>query len=195
MCKEVSTLKDALNTWVGYLGVANEIKAQTAGQSGVSWQVVQAKGRRALPLAAVGVGVSQILPILVMGLLAPTNTLLVVEQPELHLHPSVQARLGDFFNRGLDNNEIVLRSIIRAASDVIADRARGIPGYRLHHFRESEAANSPQLIRNVDQAKAWRLMVSKHGAGWRMHYWQIPTSEGSVIEFANVCKESEREIY
>lgn len=32
-----------------------------------------------------------------MGLLAPSNTLLLVEQPELHLHPSVQARLGDFF--------------------------------------------------------------------------------------------------
>jgi len=48
-------------------------------------------------LQAVGVGVSQILPILVMGLLAPRNTLLIIEQPELHLHPRVQARLGDFF--------------------------------------------------------------------------------------------------
>lgn len=95
--KETSILKDALNTWVSYLGVANEIKIQMAGQSGVSWQVVHMKGRKALPLTAVGVGVSQILPILVMGLLAPNDTLLLVEQPELHLHPSVQARLGDFF--------------------------------------------------------------------------------------------------
>ncbi len=23
-----------------------------------------------------------------------------------------------------------------------------------------------------DNAKAWRLMLEKHGAGWRMHYWQ-----------------------
>ncbi len=94
---EHSTLQIALNTWVSYLGVANEIKIQMAGQSGVSWQVVHMEGRRALPLTAVGVGVSQILPILVMGLLAPNDTLLLVEQPELHLHPSVQARLGDFF--------------------------------------------------------------------------------------------------
>jgi len=68
-----------------------------AGQSGVSWQVVHIEGHKALPLTAVGVGISQILPILVMGLLAPNNSLLIVEQPELHLHPSVQARLGDFF--------------------------------------------------------------------------------------------------
>jgi predicted ATPase len=94
---ERNTLKVALDTWTRYLGVANEIKIQEAGQSGVSWQVVHIKGHKALPLTAVGVGVSQILPILVMGLLAPDNTLLLVEQPELHLHPSVQARLGDFF--------------------------------------------------------------------------------------------------
>ncbi len=94
---EQSTLKEALDAWVNYLEIANEVKIQVAGQSGVSWQVVQREGHKALPLTAVGVGVSQVLPILVMGLLAPDNTLLLVEQPELHLHPSVQARLGDFF--------------------------------------------------------------------------------------------------
>ena len=68
-----------------------------AGQIGVSWQIVHRDGHQPLPLNAVGVGISQILPILVMGLLAPSHTLLLIEQPELHLHPSVQARLGDFF--------------------------------------------------------------------------------------------------
>lgn len=94
---ERGILKVALDNWVRYLDVANQIKIDTAGQSGFSWQVVHKKGQKPLPLSAVGVGVSQILPILVMGLLAPKDTLLMVEQPELHLHPSVQARLGDFF--------------------------------------------------------------------------------------------------
>ena len=48
--------------------------------------------------------------------------------------------------------------------------------------------------KDSDQAKAWRLMLQQHGAGWRLHYWKIPTHEGYVIEFANVCRESEREI-
>jgi hypothetical protein len=109
-------------------------------------------------------------------------------------------QLGSHFvesvnEHGLDTNEIVLRSIIRAAADVIAGKAKDIPGYRLHPFRKSEAANSPRLIRESDHARAWRLMLQKHGAGWRLHYWQIPNLEGSTIEFANVCKESEREIY
>lgn len=109
-------------------------------------------------------------------------------------------RLGASFissvnERGLDTNETVLRSIIHAAADVIAERAKDIHSYRLHHFRKSETADSPQLVRESDQGRAWRLMLQKHGAGWRLHYWQIATSEGTLIEFANVCKESEREIY
>ena len=109
-------------------------------------------------------------------------------------------RLGPRFiesvnERGLDSNEVILRSIIRAASDVILDRARDIQGYRLHPFRKSETADSPQFTRDSDGAKGWRLMLQKHGAGWRLHYWQIPTAQGSMIEFANVGKESEREIY
>ncbi len=94
---EQSELKIALDTWARYLDVAHQIQIEMAGQSGVSWQIVHRDGHKPLPLSAVGVGISQILPILVMGLLAPSNTLLLVEQPELHLHPSVQARLGDFF--------------------------------------------------------------------------------------------------
>jgi hypothetical protein len=97
--------------------------------------------------------------------------------------------------RRLDTNGIVLNSIVRAAADVIANKAKDRKGYKLHEFRQTEAADSSQLIREKDQAKAWRLMLQKHGAGWRLHYWQIPTHEGYIIEFANVCKESEREIY
>jgi predicted ATPase len=96
--KEVTKgkLKDALNCWANYLGVANQI-GTNSGISGVSWQVTHLEGQKALPLIGVGVGVSQILPILVMGLLSPPNSLLILEQPELHLHPSVQSKLGDFF--------------------------------------------------------------------------------------------------
>jgi len=47
-------------------------------------------------LTHVGVGVSQILPVLVMSLLAEPGSVLVFEQPEIHLHPKVQTLLADF---------------------------------------------------------------------------------------------------
>ncbi len=105
------------------------------------------------------------------------------------------------FDRPADNKItqkiplLITPGIIRAASNVIADKAKDMPGYQLHAYRKSETADSPQLIRDSDHARAWRLMIQKHGAGWRLHYWQIPTAQGYQIEFANICKESERKIY
>lgn len=44
----------------------------------------------------VGVGVSQVLPVLVSAY-ASTGKLIAIEQPEIHLHPALQAELGDVF--------------------------------------------------------------------------------------------------
>lgn len=44
----------------------------------------------------VGIGVSQVLPVLVTAY-ALTNQIIAIEQPEIHLHPALQADLGDVF--------------------------------------------------------------------------------------------------
>ncbi len=44
-----------------------------------------------------GVGISQVLPIVASSVFAHPNSLVVVEQPELHIHPKIQVALGDIF--------------------------------------------------------------------------------------------------
>lgn len=44
----------------------------------------------------VGIGISQVLPVLVMAY-GSREKLLAMEQPEIHLHPALQAELGDVF--------------------------------------------------------------------------------------------------
>ena len=44
----------------------------------------------------IGVGVSQVLPVLV-GAYAAQNQIIAIEQPEIHLHPALQADLADVF--------------------------------------------------------------------------------------------------
>lgn len=57
----------------------------------------EATGQRRRP-ADVGVGVSYVIPV-VIGAIATGYSTLLVEQPELHIHPAVQCALGDVLAR------------------------------------------------------------------------------------------------
>ena len=46
-------------------------------------------------LTDVGFGVSQILPVLILCYYVPEGSILILEQPEAHLHPKVQSKLAD----------------------------------------------------------------------------------------------------
>jgi predicted ATPase len=90
------SLEAAVTDWLKYLGVAETAHSVDKGKLGHELKVSLFEGGPKHDLTHVGVGVSQVLPILVMSLLADRDTTLIFEQPELHLHPKVQTRLADF---------------------------------------------------------------------------------------------------
>ena len=89
------TLKAAVEEWLRYFQVAAgvELKETSAGPS---LRVKDRSDGKWLHLTHVGVGVSQLLPVIVMCLMAKEGSVIMLEQPELHLHPALQQRLGDF---------------------------------------------------------------------------------------------------
>lgn len=73
-------------------------------------------------LVDVGYGVSQTLPIIVESALASSGQFLLLQQPEVHLHPRAQAALGGFFARLAALGGCGL--IVETHSDYIIDRIR-----------------------------------------------------------------------
>ena len=67
---------------------------------------VQTKGSRDwVDLPDVGFGVSQVLPVIVQCFYAPHNSIIIMEQPEIHLHPSAQAALADVMIDAINSRE------------------------------------------------------------------------------------------
>ncbi|OYT61956.1 hypothetical protein B6U67_05050 [Methanosarcinales archaeon ex4484_138] len=71
-------------------------------------------------LVDVGFGASQILPIIVQGFNAPKNSLILIEQPEIHLHPKAQATMGDLLVDIAKSNDRKL--IIETHCDLLIQR-------------------------------------------------------------------------
>lgn len=114
------TLAEAINKWLVYLCVANEIDTNDRGKMGHELKITIDSGLKQ-DLTHVGVGVSQILPILVMSFLAEKGNVIILEQPELHLHPKVQTRLADFF---VSMNALGKQCIIETHSEYLINRLR-----------------------------------------------------------------------
>lgn len=93
--KEVSLL-GAVQDWLSHIGVAETVETSDKGKLGHELRISPPGSARMHDLTHVGVGVSQLLPILVQALLMQDTALLILEQPELHLHPRVQSKLADF---------------------------------------------------------------------------------------------------
>ena len=58
-------------------------------------RVTKHKGGPEVRLMDAGFGVSQVLPALILCYYAPENSILILEQPEAHLHPNAQSELAD----------------------------------------------------------------------------------------------------
>ncbi len=57
---------------------------------------------------SVGVGISQVLPVVVAALDPERPGITGIEQPELHVHPKIQVELGDLFAQGVDDGGVFL---------------------------------------------------------------------------------------
>ena len=74
-----------------------EVRPIAAGRKEYEVLLRTSKSLPQVKLTDVGFGISQVLPVIVESLSVPPNSIVIFEQPEIHLHPKVQADLADVF--------------------------------------------------------------------------------------------------
>jgi len=124
---EWSALKVQLEAFGRKSGLFDEIAIRSFGKKDSEpFQVQVRKYARALKgpmrnLIDVGYGVSQIIPVLTELLREDCSPILLLQQPEVHLHPSAQAALGSLFcNLAGPKRQLV----VETHSDHLLDRVR-----------------------------------------------------------------------
>lgn len=95
--EESYTLSAQVNYWLSYiLNMGFEVQAQKITYNQVDIQY-KTNGLDKMNPQFLGTGVSYLAKILIMCLRAHKNDVLMIENPEIHLHPAAQSRLGEFF--------------------------------------------------------------------------------------------------
>lgn len=190
--KTMRTLETAVVDWLKYLGVAEGIESTDRGKLGHELKVSIVQGK-SVDLTHVGVGVSQVLPILVSCLLADTDTTLIFEQPELHLHPKVQTLLGDFF---LSMAMLGKQCLVETHSEYLINRLR----FRSAAAREGHHVESMLKIYFVERENgesAFRdVQINQYGAilDWPDGFFDQSQSESeSILRAAAQKRKRERE--
>ena len=124
-------LKKRLESFGSTSGLFDEILLRRLGETASDpfqiqvWKSADSQDRRAFPLnlVDVGYGVSQILPLAAELLREDSYRTMLLQQPEVHLHPSAAAELGTLLCEVAASDEQRQRRIIvETHSDFIIDR-------------------------------------------------------------------------
>lgn len=120
-------LKSALEMYGSDSGLFDDISVKPLGKKqGDPFQIhVRKKGKKAKGparnLIDVGYGVSQALPVIVELLRNDPPSVCLLQQPEVHLHPSAQAALGSLLCKAAGEKR---QLVVETHSDYLLDRVR-----------------------------------------------------------------------
>ncbi len=88
-------LEQQVNAWMDYIFPGTSIYAEYNPKT-LTAQIMIGENSERTQAPNMGFGISYVLPIIASGLIAQKDAYMVIENPEAHLHPSAQSRIGSF---------------------------------------------------------------------------------------------------
>ena len=90
----VAELFTSTAQWLSRMGLADDLQVRQLGKS-ARYELLVLNDGESANLSDVGMGVSQVLPVVVAALFAQRGSIVLVEEPESHLHPLAQTELAE----------------------------------------------------------------------------------------------------
>lgn len=87
---------ESVSAWLKRMNVADRIEVRQVGRS-TRYELVVSRHGVVANIRDVGIGISQVLPVLTLAHFAPAGSTIVLEEPEIHLHPLAQSVLAELF--------------------------------------------------------------------------------------------------
>ncbi|HSN99449.1 MAG TPA: DUF3696 domain-containing protein [Candidatus Nanopelagicales bacterium] len=153
-------LGSALEAWWSHVfGGDYSIRAEAAEELGFTLSL-DTPSAESLRLTQVGTGLSQALPVIVLGLCSKPGDLVIVESPEVQLHPAAQHRLMDLFSAlARSGRQVILEThsdhIVHAAQLAVKKKKLAAEEVAMRFFSQEEGA-----------ARVEEIPIDEHG---RMH--------------------------
>lgn len=147
-------LEETIASWLRSMGIIDSFVVKPIGKNRKDYEVVvrKTKGSPDVLITDVGFGLSQVLPVLVLCYYVPEGSVLLLEQPELHLHPCAQSWLADIFIDVVNNRKVQLiveshsEHFVRRLQRKIAEEAIPVDKTALYFCSmKNSASNSDKL--------------------------------------------------
>lgn len=140
-----SLIKD-VNYWLDKFGIDYYMKINRLMDKEISdvysMRLIDKVNNVSVSPMDVGFGISQILPIIVQGLISK-NSIICIEQPEIHIHPRLQTVFGSFLVECIKQNN---QFIIETHSEHILLRLKKL-------IKEKQISNEDVCVMYVDRTE------------------------------------------
>lgn len=149
--------------WLVKLGIVHEFTVEPLDRNHRFYETLVKinPGDQPTALLDVGFGVSQVLPVVTLLFFVPEGSIVLLEQPELHLHPSAQSQLGDLLLHVAETRNLQL--IVESHSEHLLRRVqRRIPEPE-NAFATPETVKAYFCQPGVEGSTIEEVAVNKYG--------------------------------